>query len=1652
MRNSNFLSKLTVPFLKGGGRRLLLTVLALGLAVCGSARAQEEVTETDGPAVSEDSELKITGTFPVNGGQEVFLTSGIELTFNTENVGKDALEEAVSIFPETEFYVASGDDSNTLVICPYEPYEPETLYRVTVREGLTSADGLKLQSDFGFSFTTCGEDLQTYYDGTVLAPAGQGAVVNALTDELPTAFLMVQEDLAGNYSGGRPEAQVTLYRFEEDKDFANALVQKIRNGNSRRESEEPDPSGGKGIREEASFTIKAEEITDNPYWWWNYREYVLTFPEALPEGKYLARLDIPVQTKHQDITVTKYLLVQSTELSGFLMASGESTVAWLHNGITGEALEGAKISLYRSFDYRHGETGADGTAQLIQDKAPVKMDLPGMQSSAWLMDGSRILYMEAGGHSFIESVSDAVLFNNGVGYYGGYYGGTNREYYTYLYTDRQIYSTTDEVHFYGVVKARSEGTELPKTLKVRLQEGWWSGDEVTEVEVSPDEKGYFTGVISFEDQKAASYCYLGLLDENDGWLSQSESFSIEDFVKPTYTYEIGTDKPVYVLGSEGDREAVIDIRVSYFDETPAAGFSLAEEWSSTGLTPGQGILTADGQGRIADHVAFTAGHFPNTWRPQSAQVSYESADVEDEKLYMNQELMIIPRDVMLYAENDSENETLKVYTYAIDASGIKERADLYERENLKGAGLSAEVSGTLYKCWYEKISDGIRYDYIYKQSYEDYHYEYHEDAVERCVINTADGEGSWSYHIEQDEENPACYYMKLSVKDSAGRSVDCTAGLSYRSLSKYISYSSRETVYSLKPIEEEQAPEDAGTWAWYMPYEHKFSENAPAEFVLVRNDEEFELPEGGELLSASLLRGFSNIEAGKDTRRSVDFSEELLPNYYMLGAYFDGRNTWPLRYTPMTFDYETRRLEMTVSGAEEKKKPGETVSVTVAVSRPESGKEVPEGTPVILSVVDEAIFALREQEIRVLQQLYGQFSISCSTYSTANTLMPSTDSTSGMKYAVEEEMAETAAAPTADAMAAGAMAGEEHIRSDFRDTACFLVSRTDAEGKAVFTFTLPDNMTSWRLSAVTVTDDIWAGSTVDHLICSVPYYTVPVLNDIMLAGESFAIGLRSAGTLEDAGTCSYEVSVRRAGEDEVICSGSAVGESLRDYTSVTLDLPGEGSYIVRIKGSCGDYTDISEYPFEVVRSGLEAYASKSGPISEMTEIHPLRYPVEAFIYDKDAYVYNAVLSRLLCSRDIRADERLGAYYAMTVLSQSGSAYFEDMLKDHDIKDLGYIFPLFKYAKNDAEISALAYLAVPELLASRPVRGIKPSDISVDIDSLYTGSPYAAYLLQALAGEAFSEDVEELLAQEALAFRDRIYLMAALFTAGSEDAAREAFEKYALPYLKSSEAVSGEVVYYLNVDEKTTVQDDTAAALIMASLLHREEARGMALYLLEKPSDKNIYPLEEVLYLKNCEEKDAEGCIVRYTLDGETREETLKRGRRICLNLQKKALDELKLETVSGDPWVTMFYIAGMDELTDESTMKLTAEVTTDKESYKVGDEAKITIKPGIGSLDPSIGCSTMVLDVYIPSGMRFERYTPATVNNWYWHLVSREGQRLRFLVYDGSLSGRGFFAPVTFTATCVTPGTYIVEKAYLSSNHYDTWGLSERGSVTITEE
>lgn len=60
--------------------------------------------------------------------------------------------------------------------------------------------------------------------------------------------------------------------------------------------------------------------------------------------------------------------------------------------------------------------------------------------------------------------------------------------------------------------------------------------------------------------------------------------------------------------------------------------------------------------------------------------------------------------------------------------------------------------------------------------------------------------------------------------------------------------------------------------------------------------------------------------------------EDYLPNFVLVGAYFDGRHLYRMEEYPLWYDYEERRLNIEVETDQEQYRPGDTVQVQLAVT------------------------------------------------------------------------------------------------------------------------------------------------------------------------------------------------------------------------------------------------------------------------------------------------------------------------------------------------------------------------------------------------------------------------------------------------------------------------------------------------------------------------------------------------------------------------------------------------------------------------------------------------------------------------------------------------------------------------------------------------
>lgn len=128
----------------------------------------------------------------------------------------------------------------------------------------------------------------------------------------------------------------------------------------------------------------------------------------------------------------------------------------------------------------------------------------------------------------------------------------------------------------------------------------------------------------------------------------------------------------------------------------------------------------------------------------------------------------------------------------------------------------------------------------------------------------------------------------------------------------------------------------------------------------------------------------------------------------------------------------------------------------------------------------------------------------------------------GMAKGVDLAFSEAAPMPAASSAAAAPMMAANDgaftleqgvvIRSDFRDTAYFTLTTLGDEGTGTIRFTLPHNITDWRVTVSGISDTLHGGNGQASTIVSLPFFLQETLNPTYLAGDEPQVGLTAYGT------------------------------------------------------------------------------------------------------------------------------------------------------------------------------------------------------------------------------------------------------------------------------------------------------------------------------------------------------------------------------------------------------------------------------------------------------------------------------------------------------------------------------------------------------------
>jgi uncharacterized protein YfaS (alpha-2-macroglobulin family) len=333
----------------------------------------------------------------------------------------------------------------------------------------------------------------------------------------------------------------------------------------------------------------------------------------------------------------------------------------------------------------------------------------------------------------------------------------------------------------------------------------------------------------------------------------------------------------------------------------------------------------------------------------------------------------------------------------------------------------------------------------------------------------------------------------------------------------------------------------------------------------------------------------------------VPIREEYAPNVYvsltLIKAPGDGSSvaapaTPDLRVGIVKLPVSTERQELTLTLTPDKTQVGPRDTVTYTVKATDyTGKGV--RAEVALALVDKAVLTLVDDpNPSLLQAFYNQRALGVFT---SNPLTALVDRV-------------TLRLQPGDKGGGGGLEAGTLVRRDFLDTAFWNPALvTDDNGMAQFSVTLPDNLTTWRLTARAITADTLVGEATFDIVASKPLLLRPTLPRALTVGDRPVLQVVVQNTTSAAIDATVRIAPNPAltidGPTEQQVNVPANGTVLVRWQATVNEPPGESDEaLLTVRAVGGGYQDAIEMRVPLRRlTTAEATASAGQVIDQVVE-------------------------------------------------------------------------------------------------------------------------------------------------------------------------------------------------------------------------------------------------------------------------------------------------------------------------------------------------------------------------------------------------------------------------------------------------------------------
>ena len=1066
----------------------------------------------------------------------------------------------------------------------------------------------------------------------------------------------------------------------------------------------------------------------------------------------------------------------------------------------------------------------------------------------------------------------------------------------FLYTDRPLYKNTDTINIWGFV---------PRSLfKGEIDEdAFYIEFDNIKKKVKVDENGNINCKIELNNYRDVSE-NVGLLYKNY-WLA-SKQIEVKNYGLQNYNYEIIMDKNWAYSGEEFD----INVKVTHVTGILVQGKNVSIKYNEK-------TINAKTDEKGIAHATFTAKTTNNS---NESTVSYDEIFVYngDSEEYTNVitrlDFNIIPKDAYTEKSYNKYDEKYNITLYKL----LKDKKEKIEKiENLYDGTYDTEVEITLKETLSHRYIKSYIFNEYSKKNEPMYEWNLKENTTKIKTINTVNGKITIDrneLNLKNNTENDLyTYTMIISYKDRSGNLVEDKLYISNEVNGILGHLNNNNNMYEIR----------YGVYRYFLELNKKTdnpfsiyaisSEYAIGEKINIKLKEsttsgEKEIANQGKILRILYKNDIIDTKIIKNDDLDFTYSENYFPNVNMTAAYFLNGKFYRMPTYYIKSDEEEKNIDIEIKTDKDKYEPGDKVTLTVKTTS--NGKNVK--ALVNISVANEAVFNIAsDDDIKIKEAI-------CSS-----SYFPNYTFSSYMDQL--DKLSE----------ASGGGGGGDKVRANFGDTAYFNTINTNSEGIATVTFTLPDNVTTYRITAHAANNELYLGEKTSKIISTLDFFIQHIEPRGIKASDD--VVLVATGISEKEEMISYEFNI------EELNKTLEVSQDTNKMASVNFGKLPVGKYHVSIKGTNGIDTDTVKYEFEVVESMQEVSEKTTLSINESVQINPSKNPIKLEIYNKKMEQYIKYIDFIEKTYSSRLDTKV----AYNEVQKIKNKYYGTNYSANDINIQIYKSNNNRYKNLENGVEDLVLTALMKYY----------SEYSSNVSLEKTDNLYEYYLYKAAEGETVLEDLKYLSEDKDIDNYNKLLLTLSFIFVGDYQSAKQEY---------------ADVIQNISDEQK---QEYASLIAIIDTFENKSKVISEINDLIEnKPADEYLRFAILSFFKNNAVDISTEETV---TIRGiNINEKITLNGMEIkTLTVYDQDLSSISFETTSQDLMVSYYYQTSLEDVNNDKIVKdinieLKGKITKDNEVELVINFSKLKNQEG-------------EIKIALPNSLRLAQNYDSFLNDYY---------------------------------------------------------------------